>query len=477
MAVGGGDAFSLPATLLTLILLWSFLQWSAPLWLPGMYEKYPDKAKFLRNFDRSLTMIPVALILLVVIDLMKAHYIQDTTYAHVANFGSATSTGFSIASLNHLFYSTGAPWLGILVLFSFTIVVLELHIHVDQSLFAESQSADQRARVLRWHGLLWPIMLIGFIPSEAFAVYSEPQSFIGSESASLGVSLALMFTGIGIGMWSFAIAEFSQSGKDAKLDRVFLAGGMVVVSLFFLSIENTSSPIIWNLANLIALEELDKLALTCALVVLLLGWPMFLIMMDSVHEKRGIAKSRRWLGLGRTLGHTMILTWVGGVILLEPLPHIAGWKDAFWLSLTLMIPLAVFGLVGTLLPMVGLDSRPRPEAWGFFLMMSLTIPFLTIREPLTGVLVPGLYMSMTTLPLLATHPEQRPNLAVKRRAIESAVLIGLTITALFATHKMLAGYLLAMPWAIALTLIMPFFTVILLKKPISKEKPTTSPES
>ena len=107
--------------------------------------------------------------------------------------------------------------------------------------------------------------------------------------------------------------------------------------------------------------------------------------------------------------------------------------------------------------------------------MSLAIPFLTIREPLTGVLVPGLYMSMTTLPLLATHPEQRPNLAIQRRGIESAVLIGLTITALIAIHKMLAGDLLAMPWAVAITLIMPFFTVILLKKPNSEvESPTPS---
>jgi hypothetical protein len=475
MAVGSGDAFSLPATLLTVILLWSFLQWSAPLWLPGLAEKNPDKAKFYRHFDRSLTLIPAALILLVVLDLMKAHYLQDLTYAHVANFGSPASSGFSIESLTHFFYSTGAPWLMIPVLFSFTIIAKEFKLNNRISLFDEAIDADLRARVLRWHGLLWPIMMIGFIPSDAFAVYSEPQAFIGSQSASLTASLGLMFAGIGLGMWSYAIAEFSQLGKDAKLDRVAFAGGMVIVSLFFLSIENTSSPIIGGLANLIALGEVDKLALTCALVVLLLGWPMFLILMDTVQEKRGIAKGRRWLGLGRTLGHTMILTWVGGAVLIEPLPHIAGWMDAFWLSLTLMIPLVVFGLVGTLLPMAGLDSRPRPEAWGFFLMMSLAIPFLTIREPLTGVLVPGLYMSMTTLPLLATHPEQRPNLAIQRRGIESAVLIGLTITALIAIHKMLAGDLLAMPWAVAITLIMPFFTVILLKKPNSEvESPTPS---
>ena len=92
MAVGGGDAFSLPATLLTVILLWSFLQWSAPLWLPGMSEKYPDKAKFLRNFDRSLTILPVVLVLLVVLTLFRAHFVQDFTHGHVVNFGIDNSS-------------------------------------------------------------------------------------------------------------------------------------------------------------------------------------------------------------------------------------------------------------------------------------------------------------------------------------------------------------------------------------------------
>jgi hypothetical protein len=137
-----------------------------------------------------------------------------------------------------------------------------------------------------------------------------------------------------------------------------------------------------------------------------------------------------------------------------------------------MLPLAIFGFVGTLLPIMGLDSRPRPEVWGFFLVMSLAIPFLTIREPLTLVLIPGLFMSMTTLPLLATHPELRPNLPIQRRGLESFVVIGLTITALWGFHKMFTGDTMAISLAIGITLILPLISILLLNQKI--EFPSTN---
>ena len=61
MAVGSGDAFSLPATLLTVILLWSFFQWSAPLWLPGLAEKNPDKAKFYAGIIGLASLVIIAI--------------------------------------------------------------------------------------------------------------------------------------------------------------------------------------------------------------------------------------------------------------------------------------------------------------------------------------------------------------------------------------------------------------------------------
>lgn len=462
MAVGGGDAFSLSATLLTVILLWSFLQWSAPLWLPGMIEKHPDKVKFYHGFERSLTLLPVVLVLLVVIALFRAHFTQDLTHGHVINFGISSSLSWQ-QMLHGPMNTVGSPWLGIIILFAITTLVKECFGNSRYSLFDE-HGADLRARVLRWHGFLWPLMLIGFIPSDAFAVYTEPQTFIGSQIAPLQTSITLMFAGVGLGIWPYAVANYSQSGDMKKGDSFLLASITAVLALFFLAMENLSSRRVDEFDELIALGEMAEFSLTLSLVVLLLGWPIFLMLLTKVHEKRGIAKGRRWLSLTRTLIHTLILIWVSGAVILEPLPHINSWSSAFWLSLTLMLPLAIFGVVGTLLPIVGLDSRPRPEVWGFFLVMSLSIPFLTIREPLTAVLVPGLFMSMTTLPLLATHPELRPNLPIQIKVIESAILIGLTITALWGFHRMFTGDLMALSLAIGITLLFPVISILLLNQ-------------
>ena len=465
MAVGGGDAFSLPATLLTVILLWSFLQWSAPLWLPGMSEKYPDKAKFLRQFDRSLTILPVVLVLLVVLALFRAHFVQDFTHGHVVNFGIDNSSSWQ-RMLHGPVNTVGSPWLGIIILFSITTLVKECFGNSDYSLFDE-HTADLRARVLRWHGFLWPLMLIGFIPSDAFSVYSESQTFIGSQIAPLQTSITLIFAGIGMGIWPYAVANYSQSGDMKKGDNFLLASITAVLALFFLAMENLSSQRVDEFDELIALGQMTELALTMSMVVLLLGWPIFLMLLSKVHEKRGIAKERRWLGLTRTLSHTLILIWLSGVVILESLPHIDGWYNSFWLSLTLMLPLAIFGVAGTLLPIVGLDSRPRPEVWGFFLVMSLAIPFLIIREPLTVVLMPGLFISMTTLPLLATHLELRPNLPIQTRVMESGVLIGLTITALWGFHHMFTGDSLAISLGIGITLILPLISILSLNRKIA----------
>ena len=87
MAVGGGDAFSLSATLLTIILLWSLLQWTAPWWLREISRAQSADIEKLRLFDRMLTLLPLILLGIVMMDLIWSHYTLDLTRAHVANYG------------------------------------------------------------------------------------------------------------------------------------------------------------------------------------------------------------------------------------------------------------------------------------------------------------------------------------------------------------------------------------------------------
>lgn len=458
MAVGGGDAFSLPATLMTIILLLSFLQITAPWWLPELAKKYPDYHSFFQKLDTGFTLIPIVLIFFATISLAHAHFTGDLTSEHVANFGSGVE---GISALPHLFFASGSPW------FAVPFMICASHLFArnkghTESLFDDGLDADFRARVLRWQGYVWIIVLIGFIPSESFAVHSTPLTFSGSELMTLPAIVSLLILGVMLGFWPLAISKLSRSGVK-HLGRLAVVSGAVIISLIFLTIDSIKLDHFSDLPALFSTNEVGSLTLTMSILILLFGWPMFLTITDKVHEKRGVAKGRRWLGLQRTFGHTLVLTWVSGAVLLEPLPHIAGWSSAFWLSFTLTLPLAVTGLFGTLLPMAGLDSRPRPEAWGFFLMMTLAIPLLTIREPLTALLAPGFFLSMTTLPLLATHPEKRPDLKMAKRLLESLSVFILTIASIWGFHEVMSGNLLGLGPAIFFTITSAFLCVILLE--------------
>jgi hypothetical protein len=420
MAVGGGDAFSLPATLMTIVLLWSFLQWTAPWWLPELLRRYPEREQRWRRFDRALAHVPFLLIFLAGVDLLKAAVTSDHTYAFLDQ-------------------PEQFVWFTLVFCFAFSTAIFD-HFLFRWSLFDEDESS-LRAIALRWQGLLWPLLLFGFLTSDLFAVYSTPLPHIPSSVVDYGPPMIPAIAGVALASWAFLSAQSSrrQLSNEPDSPHLTIAGILVLIPIL-------AAPGImpmggeWqNFSESVVLGNESMFALATSLFILILAWPNFLYLLTRVHEKRGQAKGRRFLGLTRIFGHTLIFTWASGVILLEPLPNVAGWHSAMWLSLTLTLPLAVAGLLGTGLPLVGLDERPRPDAWGFFLAITLALQFLTIREPLTATLVPGLAVSMLALPLLATHPERRPDLPLTRRGIESAVLIGLSVVALYFFREMMRG--------------------------------------
>lgn len=455
--------------MLTLILLWSFVQWTAPWWLPEVARRYGDMEKHLITMDRTLTIIPVILVSIVIYDLASAHHSQDLTYAHVAQYGVESSSTLS-RMVHGAFGPDSFPWIQVIFLFVLTTFVSEQVRWSKKefdSLLGEGESGARRAEVLRWHGFIWLVILIGLIPSDTFAVYTEPQPFIGVDPSG-ATEVSRIVAGVSLGVWPPLIARFSQNGDHSK--ALFLSL-ILPISLCLLATQGLGGPSAPPLSELLSLGKADDLATVLALTPLFLAWPLFLSMMERVHTERGMAKGRRWLGLQRTLGHTLGVTWIGGAVILQTLPHIDGWGSAFWLSLTLTVPLAAVGLLGTILPMAGLDSRPRPEVWGFNLLIILTLPLLTIREPLTLVLVPGLFMSMTTLPLLATHPEKRGDLSVPRRIVESAVVFALTTTAFVSFHYGVQGNDLGMLIGIATCIVSGYIPMLLLSLDRS-----TSPE-
>ena len=420
MAVGGGDAFSLPATLLTIILLWSFLQWSAPWWLPELARRHPEREQVWKRFDQSLTQVPALLILIAGLDLLRAYLASDHTYAF----------------LGHL---EDAKWFVMILSYAVSSTVCD-HFFWPSSLFDHERSS-LRPSTLRWHGLLWPLLLFGFLPSDLFSVNVTPlDSVISTSQTSVDIIL-LSLAGIALACWVHLSARTARRQLNGEPDSFHLTITGVLFLIPILAVAGVM-PMAgeWqNFAESVVLGNESTFALVTSLFILILAWPNFLELLTRLHEKRGQAKERRFLGLTLFFAHTLLFTWASGALLLEPLPNVSGWSSAIWLSFSLTLPLAVAGLLGALLPLAGLDERPRSEAWGFLLAITIALQFLTIREPLTATLVPGLGVAMMALPLLATHPEKRLDLPIGRRAFESVLLITLSIAALYFFRQMMLG--------------------------------------
>ena len=433
MAVGGGDVTSVPALCLTLVLLWSLLQWTAPWWLPGLAKRYPESPDQMRWIDRSLTLVPALLLIIAALALSRAHLAYDLTYAHVAAYGDPDLPSWKRLLVTP-FYSEGSLWFSAAVVFSVAQVVMEGRTGRG-SLLDVDGDGGLRQYALRWNGWLWPIILLGFISSDVFAVHSETQTVTGE---AVGHS-AVLFTCAGavlLAAWINVVGRFSRSTLTGVGEQrsVLVSGGIASALLLTATLPGRSA----GMDSVPGYEHIalgvPELLMVTSLVVAFVGYPLYLSLLARVHAARVQASGRRFLGLASTFGHTFVFCWLSGTFLLEPLPSVSGWHSAMWQAFTLLLPLALFGLLGTLLPLTGLDARPRPEAWGFNLGMALSLPFLTMHEPLTALLAPGLFAAITTTPLLATHPEQRTELPRQTRAVESVLIITTSVAALITLH-------------------------------------------
>jgi hypothetical protein len=84
----------------------------------------------------------------------------------------------------------------------------------------------------------------------------------------------------------------------------------------------------------------------------------------------------------------LVLSWVG----LNEIPRIG--VGALTVSLWLTMGVVVFGLFGMLTPLLGLDHRSRPEAWGWRTGLMLSPVFLILWTDLAPLLLPGIWLAI-----------------------------------------------------------------------------------
>jgi len=112
---------------------------------------------------------------------------------------------------------------------------------------------------------------------------------------------------------------------------------------------------------------------------------------DKVDSRLGPGDGRSFaLAISVLIGVALILvlSWVG----INEIPRIGA--GAITVSLWMTMGVVVFGLFGMLMPLLGLDHRSRPEAWGWRTGLMLSPMLLIVWTDLAPLLLPGVWLAI-----------------------------------------------------------------------------------
>lgn len=379
MAIGGGDAVSPTAALLTIALLSIPPLLVCHPWLPA-------------RLSRIVHLLPVILIGGAVLFRAQVMWTADGHDAQVVGWLPAGTAGAS--ALLHIFDGPAGLMLGLLFGFALGIAI---------------RPKDYLTlRLYRWAALCWIVLLGWGTPSDGFArnVASMPLSEFASEtdwknliSPLLGLGLSLIV------LPTLSFAEISDSNSVPEIQLI----AAISISLLLLDLSTGTA--------------------MSAVMILLLGAMAHIIVALWIQEKRGQAQRGKWSGLLLVFFYSSFFIIIGMAFLASSEPQITGLGDAIWSSRMTVGWILVCGLAGTLLPTIGWDARPRPEVWGF-LSGLLVAPALLPRMELVEHSFLPILLLCVTMPMMASFIESRPEFSVRRRILEFLLILGVHSTAI-----------------------------------------------
>ncbi len=295
------------------------------------------------------------------------------------------------------------------------VILTRLPSHHEMEIGGMSQTDNIRLgnNIRRWGGWLWMLLLYGLLPDEPFP-QSSNSLFFGEADAILGTVFPLWFALLMSGVL-FGVAVMQISLMMERADR-FNPENPFPHQVSWLLI----LPFIGLGFILLTSRPSGKDALASILLDPLLGGQasfllgisgLFLLAGTALHahllaERKFRVGRGRWRGLGITIFHSVGIIFLTTLLLVYQLPIVENWFGAVWLTAELILPLLIAGLAGMLLPVAGLDDRPRPELWGYRFASALSLPLLVALNPLSILLLPGMWVGISAAALLPAIVEK-----------------------------------------------------------------------
>lgn len=394
MAIGGGEVVSPTAALLTTALLLCpplLVSWP---WLREKAQGLGEKGA--RYTERLVPLSPLVLTVLALLFRVNAFLSGDGRDAQVAAWLPEGVGG--VAALPYIFAGEVGAMFGVLLGFAAMLA------WTTKS--ANSHDSTQ-VRTMRWAALLWIVLLGWGTPSDAFSISAIASGLppYGSAPELFGLDMILLGALLVHPLLSTLVRLEIHSLRFVSKKRL---GAALLVGCLAMLISQSG--------------RMGEGVAVLVLGIVLVGAGGHLIVSEKIYELRGQGKGRKWTGLLRTFVHSGLLIILGTAWVAYQDPSVESFYNAIWQTRLISGWVLACGLVGAMSPMAGFDSRPRPEAWGWHsgtLLALLILPGL----PFATAAVAPVFLAVTTVPILATHLERRPNLRPVRRIIESGLII------------------------------------------------------
>ncbi len=345
-----------------------------------------------------LRLLPIFLFLTLLIRYLFAHFLLDSSHVHVA-FHLDSDSQFT-----HRLMSLFAGYDGA----SIMLMSILLITHLTLGFYPTKIKIRNRDMVDRWFSLLWIICLTGILPEQTFEIVTDPEfapisSNLLVESSKNGIFVAILF-GVLLGFGPHAM-ELDSSEKTTKA-LLFILSFLGMISILFGPLESLTplASSVWDVAIFSELEIIRMGTIVTSLMLFCLV-PIFIYYSENIDSKIPAAKNRS-IGLASSIIIGFLSLIFFSFILLSP-----EWNNAsiFYELLFELFPILLAALIFSLLPIIGLDERSRPElhGWRYGLFVGILIGCLNsslISLSLLNGWIIAILFSLTLPMVIETSP-------------------------------------------------------------------------
>ena len=370
--------------------------------------------------EKSLRLLPIILFLILLIRYIIAHFTLDSSHVHVA-FHLNSDSRYS-----HRIMSLFAGYDGASIMMMSILLATHLILSFNSSIII-IRSKDM---VDRWFSLLWIICLTGILPEQTFEIVNSNEFAPVSidllvMSAKNGMLSSMMF-GILLGFGPHAM-ELAPSEKLTR-PLLFTIGILGMISILFGPLESLT-PLannVWDI-TIFSVPEIIRMSTIVTSLMIFCLVPIIIHYSENIDSKIPAGKNRSTgLAVSILIGFISLICF--SFMLLSP-----EWSNAsiFYELLSELFPILLFALIFSLLPIIGLDERSRPElhGWRYGLFVGLLIGSLNsslISLSLLNGWIIAVFLSLT-IPIIV---ESSPLLSSKLKMFNVGTSVIMCISAI-----------------------------------------------